>query len=449
LDHFASTEILRRYVSATDANRARETAIIKLSDKLAALHFVDHANPKSHEILENFERDIIRFRELLCTAASDYSTVDPTVSFTRFANQHDYYEELTKCFADLAKDDKAIRDHFSPIANELSPASLQARQSLLGLIGAGILGDVLLAIGLAIFFGKKTLARMNVLMDNIQRFSKGSTNLSSLHGSDELAKLGECFSEMAEQRTRAEELRATFLSMVSHDLRSPLSSCSITLTMLMERQAEGIPAKAMRSIRIVNSEMTRLVRMADSLLTVAQIEKQDIKLNFTTSPVRDLLGASMNAVSGMAEARTIEFELEGDLDGLISCDTDKVIQVLVNLLSNAVKFSPAKSTITLAVHRLKTDKYRFEVRDQGLGIPPEQIHRLFEKFSQLDQPAAIKRAGSGLGLYISKLLVQKHGGDIGCESSSTGGSLFWVELPAVVSNEQTEVYVTEPSRTSP
>lgn len=109
-------------------------------------------------------------------------------------------------------------------------------------------------------------------------------------------------------------------------------------------------------------------------------------------------------------------------------DRDKIIQVLVNLLSNAVKHSPEGSTVTLRCTRRDGDGVRFEVEDQGPGIPPGQEERIFERFQQLE--AGDDRTGTGLGLTISREIVQRHGGRIWATSAAGGGALFVVELPA-------------------
>ena len=114
---------------------------------------------------------------------------------------------------------------------------------------------------------------------------------------------------------------------------------------------------------------------------------------------------------------------------MLFCDSDRTIQVLVNLLSNAIKFAPKDSVITLR-SKLTTDhSFRFEVVDQGPGVPPDQINSLFAKFHQLDQPTAVKQEGSGLGLYICRMLITAQGGKVGYTSPGDRGSCFWFELP--------------------
>lgn len=384
--------------------------------------------------------DIKRFLQVVSYAEIQLSSTQPSkVAMTRFVNEHEYMEEILISLSQILRHERQITDRFSPVASEFQPTSVRNRQQLLVVIFAGIAGNVLVVLSLAIAFGRRTLARMNVLMTNMQLFSERKMQLQSLEGKDELAELDRSFRSMAEARTRAEEMRRTLMEMVSHDLRSPLSSCSLTMSMLVQSVAEKIQSDDLKKLRRVNSEMKRLVRMSDSLLAVEKLEAGKLDLDKKDTFIEDLLDAALDAVRGAAEVRGIKFQVDDPGESQVYCDKDRIIQVLVNLLSNSVKFAPADSVIKVGIE-VTPQSVLFDVIDSGPGIAAQQQADLFQRFSQLEQASDQKVQGSGLGLYICKMLVEAHHGSVSvhspvvrpassCDVTPSPGTCFRVELP--------------------
>ncbi|MBX9696266.1 MAG: HAMP domain-containing histidine kinase [Cyanobacteria bacterium] len=428
-DQFMMAELSRRYIPPEEAAEARKSTMADLAKHLKTIEAIcPSLDEQSKKIVIKCRDDTVRMMQVVSTAETVFADNVPKIALSRFSSQVEYYEEVTSLMRQLVKDDKLIRKHFSPITREFSPQALEGRQFLLSLITAGILGNLILSTGLAIFYGRKTLARFAVLIGNIKQFGSGSAKLQSLSGDDELAELGRSFNEMAEARIKAEELRKTMLEMVSHDLKSPLLSCTLTLHMVLQKFSDLLDPSVLRSLRRVNSDLSRLVRMADTLLTVGKLEHGEIALVPRSVYLEDLLAPTVDAVRGLADVKGIGIEMEHESDVEIICDADRVIQVLVNFVSNSIKFAPSDSVVTVRVSLLE-HACRFEVIDEGPGVPAEMQKKLFQKFSQLEQPSDLKSSGSGLGLYVSKLLVDAHGGTIGCSSPENGGACFWFELP--------------------
>ncbi len=437
-DRFTLVELSRKYIPPKEAAETRRSAMTELARHLKTLDAVtNNLDEQSRKIVMKCRDDTVRYMELVFSAETVFSDGQPKIAVSRFSSQLEYYEEVTSMMQELLKDDKLVRKHFSPIAQEFSPQALEGRQFLLSLITAGILGNVVLSTGLAIFYGRKTLARFAVLIANIKRFGSGSGKFQTLSGDDELAELGRSFNDMAEARIKAEELRKTMLEMVSHDLKSPLSSCTLTLYMVIEKYSESLEHSVLRSLRRVNSDLTRLVRMADTLLTVGKLEHGEIEISARSVNIDDLLGPTVDAVRGLGDVKGIGIELDYPNDLEVVCDPDRVIQVLVNFLSNSIKFAPPESIVIVRVFLLERF-CRFEVIDEGPGVPAELQEKLFQKFTQLEQPSEIKSSGSGLGLYISKLLVDAHRGRIGCNTPEKGGACFWFDLPSADENSHVE-----------
>ncbi len=428
VDRFIVVQLARRYVPPKLTQEQHTSTAKELSQKLKQLDSLSGLDQESKEIVQEFSKHATDLLGIMSAAETDFSGVEPKVALSRFIDEREWYEEVMLAMRNLMVDDRKIQKHFSPIAKEFSPKSLENNQYLLTIVIAGIICSIMLAAVLAFFYGKWTLARIGLLLQNIKSFSEGSKSLETLSGNDELAVLGQSFREMADARIKSEELRATMLDMVSHDLRSPLSSCNIALITILERDTASLTSPVLRSLKRVTADLERLVRMADTLLTIGKLEHDSIELSIADVSPDDVVGPTLSAVRGIADVKGIGFEIETGEDIVIACDADRVIQILVNLISNSIKFAPKDSTITIRVTRSEHDS-RFEILDEGPGVPEEQQGQLFQKYFQLDQPSDTKKAGAGLGLYISKMLVSAHHGEIGCTTPAEGGACFWFTIP--------------------
>ncbi len=438
VDRYVVVQLARRYVPPALTAEQRTAAATELSQKLKELNSVSLPDKESKDIVDQFSKHTRELLEVISAAESEFSDVEPRVAISRFIDEREWFEEVMLAMRNLINDDHKIQKHFSPIAKEFSPKGLENNQQLLTIVIAGIICSIIVATVLTFFYGKWTLARIGVLLNNIRLFSEGSKSLVALPGNDELSVLGQSFSEMAEARTKSEELRATMLDMVSHDLRSPLSSCSIALITILERDNASLPSSVSRSLKRVTADLERLVRMADTLLTIGKLEHDNVELRIADVSLDDVIGPTLSAVRGIADVKGIGFEIEAAEGITVPCDADRVVQILVNLIANSIKFAPKDSTIII---RAASSEHasRFEIQDQGPGIPAEQQAQLFQKYSQLEQPSDTKSAGAGLGLYISKMLVSAHHGEIGCTTPAEGGACFWFSIPnATQSAKKTE-----------
>lgn len=429
----------RRFLPVADSISATKDLNRILPQQISLLQQLSHSDPVSRKIIDAYIMDLQHFLEVASYAEVQLSAPDTKVTMSRFVNEHEYMEEILISLSQILRREKLIQEKFAPVAREFQPASVRGRQQLVMVVFAGVAGNVLVALALAVAFGRKTLARMNVLMTNMQRFSDRRMQLQILEGRDELAELDRSFRSMAEARTRAEEMRKTLMEMVSHDLRSPLSSCSLTMSMLLQSVSESMQSEDLKKLRRVNSEMKRLVRMSDSLLAVEKLEAGKLDLDMKEVFVEDLLDAALDAVRGAADVRGIRLEVDDPGEAQVICDKDRMIQVFVNLLSNSVKFAPSNSVVQVRV-QTGPQTVQFDVIDSGAGITTEQQTGLFQRFSQLEQSPELKGQGSGLGLYICKMLVELHKGQISIHSPVTviypsaadplhPGSCFRVEIP--------------------
>jgi signal transduction histidine kinase len=252
----------------------------------------------------------------------------------------------------------------------------------------------------------------------------------------EIGDLQKTFNSLAERVLNTmdelktlDQAKSEFLSIASHELRTPMTSIKGSLSLLTSGVMGELDAGSLRLIRIAEGETDRLIRLINDLLDLAKIEAGRFPLVCSWAHWDELMTKTSEGLSGLALSAGVEIEWESASDLEIYLDRDRVQQVLANLISNAVKFSPRGSKIRIAVKRDRQSSVEIDVVDQGPGIAPEDQDLIFQKFRQGAKPENPLVKGTGLGLAIAKALVEEHGGVIGVRSEPGQGSTFTFSLP--------------------
>jgi signal transduction histidine kinase len=234
--------------------------------------------------------------------------------------------------------------------------------------------------------------------------------------------------ELREQAEAANDAKSTFLAMMSHELRTPLTAI-IGYEELLVDGITGPVSEAQRSqLTRIKASATHLLTLIDEVLSLARIESGREVAQREPIDVGALMHAAAELVAPLVAAKGLTCAFQTPSDRLsLNSDPVKVRQILVNLLANAVKFTD-RGEITLAVRR-NGDTAIFEVRDTGIGIAAENLERIFDAFWQVQQKAARRVGGTGLGLHLSRRLARLLGGDITVESAPGRGSTFLLVLP--------------------
>src|SRR5918999_1588833 len=219
-----------------------------------------------------------------------------------------------------------------------------------------------------------------------------------------------------------DRMRRDLVSVVSHELRSPMTVIAGIADILKRRLEQTTPEARTELVDILGREARRLARLVSQVLDVEAIERGGLKLHRETHHLAELARAAVTD-AGVAERARVIIEPG---DALASLDADAIKQVFLNLLSNAAKFGPENSPITIVIAG-DQDDVQAAIADEGPGIPEDEIPRLFQMFSRLDGAAG--QPGSGVGLYASKVIVERHGGSIWVESAPGGGARFCFRLP--------------------
>jgi len=232
------------------------------------------------------------------------------------------------------------------------------------------------------------------------------------------------------ERKAADRMKDEFVATVSHELRTPLTAITGSLQLVLADERTSTDPELVELLETGLSSSERLTRIVNDMLDLAKIEAGGLVLKRESTRVADLVRLSVASVETIARKNGVTFAVKvaDDLPTLL-VDADRIEQAMVNLLSNALKFAPAKSVVEVDASR-DGDLVRIAISDHGPGIRSEDIGRLFGRFRQLDASPTRKTSGTGLGLVITKSLVESHGGHIEVASEFGQGSTFTIVLPA-------------------
>ncbi len=341
----------------------------------------------------------------------------------------------------------------APHAAVLAPAGGLVQGSLLA---SAALVALALALGLA--FAARILAPLRALTTAVGRVAAGDSGARvDVRGGDELALLGRGFNDMAaaidagrtnleakvRERTlelervnrelaEATRLKSAFLANMSHELRTPLNSI-IGFSDLVLDEGAALTKEQRKYLEDVRASGRHLLQLINDILDLSKIEAGRVELRLSGISAESSLLEACGLVEPAARRKRMAIRPGQVTACPIRADPGKLRQVLLNLLSNAVKFSPEGSVVEVGAEEAG-EFVRFTVRDQGTGVPPEVLPRLFQPVAQADTPLARPGHGTGLGLAICKRIVELHGGDIGVETGPAGSSFsFTIPVAAELS----------------
>ena len=229
------------------------------------------------------------------------------------------------------------------------------------------------------------------------------------------------------ERLVVDRMKDEFISVVSHELRTLLTSIRGSLGLMAGGVLGPIPEKAQKMVLIALSNADRLSRLINDILDLERIHSGSVTMDKTECDTAALMGQAAEVMGDIAEEAGVNLSVSHD-SLQIWADPDRMIQTFTNLLGNAIKFSPPGGFVSLAAQILE-DQVLFQVKDQGRGIPAANLANIFERFQQVDASDSREKGGTGLGLAICRSIVLQHGGRIWAESNVGEGSTFNVTLP--------------------
>jgi signal transduction histidine kinase len=256
------------------------------------------------------------------------------------------------------------------------------------------------------------------------------------NGRDELADLAHEFNLMADQltasdqeRQRLERMRRELIAAISHDLRTPLAS----VRAMVEALADGVvddPETMQRYLATMRGQISHLSGLIDDLFELSQLDSGAIKLDYIDIIAGDMVSDTVEAFQAQARERNISLSagIQGGV-GRIRCAPQKIERVLYNLIGNALRHTPPGGRIDITLQKT-ANGVRFEVRDSGEGIAPDDLPLVFDRFYRGEKSRSRATGGAGLGLAIARGIIEAHGGTIEISSTLGQGTLVWFVLPS-------------------
>jgi histidine kinase len=302
------------------------------------------------------------------------------------------------------------------------------RASMFESLAYAVTASVLVALLVSLFLSRRIVAPVQAMSNATQRIADGRYDERvQVNGRDELAQLGIRFNQMAEALNQVESMRRRLIADVSHELRTPLTA----IKGYMEGLMDGVLPADHETFQQIHAEAERLNRLVDDLQELSRVEAHAYPLDVRPVDVPSLLRTVTKRLTSQAESKRISLDLDVDPNlPRVLADEDRVIQMLTNLIGNALQYTPEGGKVAIIATQVD-DEIQISVRDSGIGIPPQHIQHIFDRFYRVDKSRSRRAGGgSGIGLTIARALVEAYGGRIWAESTGEGqGSTFTFTLP--------------------
>jgi signal transduction histidine kinase len=290
------------------------------------------------------------------------------------------------------------------------------------------LAAIAVAVALSLFFSRSVLAPVRGMSAASRRIADGHYDERvNVRGSDELAQLAARFNQMAESLEQVESMRRQLIGDVSHELRTPLTAIKGS----MEGLIDGVLPATAETYEQIHAEADRLNRLVDDLQELSRVEARAYALQPRPLDVASLARTVTKRLAPQFESKHISLDLElpSDIPAVLA-DEDRFVQVLTNLVGNALQYTPEGGSVRIAARHSSQD-VEISVSDTGIGIPPEHLVHIFDRFYRVDKSRSRRAGGgSGIGLTIARALVEAQGGRIWAESDGEDhGSTFFFTVP--------------------
>lgn len=361
------------------------------------------------------------------------------------ANVEDFHRDATvtrgKIEQQLARSGREVARRNAGVLAFINEKAAHNRGAMTLIMILAGLGVSAMAIALSLGITKP----LRLLTDGVRSMGRGKLEQSiPVTSQDEIGHLATTFNEMARSIAELDKMKSDFVTIASHELRTPIQAMLLSISGIMEGYSGTIDDEVREDLQVARQGIERLMRLVENLLNLSRIESRKVVLRREATAVKEIIGSAIAELADLARehGHDIAVELPPDVP-LLTVDRDRIIQVMINLLSNAIKYNPDGGSIVLGGEPAG-DAVRLTVADNGYGVPPWATQEIFRKFFQADSIMSHRVGGTGLGLTITKGIVEMHGGTIQCHSPlaaeqfpglSLGGerqgTLFVVTLPLV------------------
>ena len=420
---------LRSYVALDDA-QLREDMFRTLGNandyvtRLAAAGYVDSARQAAVRLsaLEEYTRDIVALVE--SGRSNDATTYLETIK--QALNEAQVALDAMAADIDQRSESRVLR------AQELSASA--STTTMIALVIA-----FFIALVLGIWTTRVMTQPLQRVQTSMARVAGGDFVVPQdlpYDRSDEIGDLARSFRAMTAQLAELDQMKAEFISVASHELKTPLNVIGGYAELLEDGVYGEVTPQQREALESMQDQTRTLNDLVNQILDISRIEAGGFRVEMMDVETEELLGAVRRMFEPLAKQKRIDFSVEAanGFPQLLRADPDRLRnEVLGNLLSNAFKFTPEGGAIHVLARRGRDGGAVLEVRDTGTGIPPEQLSFIFEKYYQVGGEARMK--GSGLGLAIAREIVEAHGGRIHAESAPGKGTIFTMTFPDLEARE--------------
>lgn len=303
-----------------------------------------------------------------------------------------------------------------------------ANKEVLMLIGSAILFSIVLAF--FVFKGIQHIMRpLKELQHAVEKMSEGDyATRVHVSSNDEIGKLSKAFNEMAESIEREDEVQKTFLATVSHELRTPISyvkgySEAILHHFIEEKERD-------KTMELIVREANRMERLTDELLQLARGANDQKEIELYPIVLAEVVRDSVRILENKAANKRIKLLVSLDETIIVQGNEEKLKQIFINIIENAIRYSNEDSNINISTKTVKENAI-IEIQDNGIGIPPEDLPHITERFYRVNKARSRADGGSGLGLSIVEQLVKQHNGALSIQSKLGEGSVVTITIPVM------------------
>lgn len=383
--------------------------------------------------LERSEMEIPREWRQLYKSYQDFSTTFENLRENESSDSLWIHEAVTNEWIQIISELRAKNEHDIALATMAlnSRSQKSARNVLVGLVVSSVVGLIVI-----LFLAYSMIRPLRELLRGIRSVSQDRISKTvNIRSKDEFGELAGAFNDMTLRLREEERMRSDFISMLSHEIRTPLTSIRESVNMIIEEVMGTINNRQRKFLEIASVEIGRMCNLLNHLMQVSRLESQTIEIIALPLDISSFITGCIHQLKPLADTKkiSVEAQIAPDIPG-ITGDPEQLQRVLTNLLNNAIKFSDPGSRVVLRVVSNKNHtKLDFSVSDNGPGIPKEEQSLIFNKYYRA-RGVRDHMDGVGLGLNISKNIVEFHKGTIWVKSTVGHGSTFGFTLP--VSNEQ-------------
>jgi heavy metal sensor kinase len=290
-----------------------------------------------------------------------------------------------------------------------------------------IVGVIVLAGLGGLFLAGRVLKPVEQITRTAQKIEESDLSQRiTVKNDDELGRLATTLNAMIERLEEAFNRQRQFTADASHELRTPLAIMQAEATLALSK--ERTEADYRKSLETISQESTYMSSVIGKLLFLARSDAGKEQLNFEDVDIKELLTGLSTNIEALAQDKGIKFSVDAQESLIVNGDKVKLRQLFINILENAVRYTPADGAVSVSLVK-KDENALATISDTGVGIPPEHLPHIFERFYRVDKARSKADGGVGLGLAIAKYIAESHKGTIEVESQVGKGTTFYVSIP--------------------